>query len=68
MYGRLMPAATSVALGGLPLGLAHGVTLTRAIAAGAPVRWDDVAVDAASEAVRFRRAMEKTFGAPSRRA
>jgi predicted homoserine dehydrogenase-like protein len=63
VYGRLMPAAASVALGGLPLGLAHGVTLKRAIAAGAPVRWDDVAFDAASEAVRFRRAMEKTFGA-----
>jgi predicted homoserine dehydrogenase-like protein len=62
VYGKLLPATASVALGGLPLGLAHGVTLKRAIAAHAPVRWDDVTYDAASEAVRFRRAMEKTFG------
>ena len=62
VYGKLMPAAASVALGGLPLGLAHGVTLKRAVAAHAPVRWDDVTYDEASEAVRFRRAMERTFG------
>ena len=34
-----------------------------AVAAHAPVRWDDVTYDEASEAVRFRRAMERAFGA-----
>src|SRR4029453_6685097 len=29
VYGRLMPAADSLRLGGLPLGLAHGVRLVR---------------------------------------
>jgi predicted homoserine dehydrogenase-like protein len=58
VYGKLMPAAASVALGGFPLGLAHGVKLVRAVRANEPVRWQDVACDAAEEAVAFRRAME----------
>ena len=31
------------------------------IAANAIVRWDDVAIDAASDAVKFRREMEAAF-------
>ncbi len=62
VYGKLVPAADSRALGGLPLGLAHGVKLTRAIAAGTPVRWEDVRYDEQDPAVRFRREMEATFG------
>jgi predicted homoserine dehydrogenase-like protein len=46
----------------VPLGLAHGVTLKRAVAANEPVRWDDVAFDAADDAVRFRREMESSLG------
>ena len=61
VYGKLMPAAVSVAGGYLPLGLAHKVKLNRAIASGEPVRWSDVAFDANSEAVRFRREMEAGF-------
>jgi predicted homoserine dehydrogenase-like protein len=62
VYGKLMPAAESLARGGLPLGLAHGVKLRRAIGANAPVRWDDVECDASGDAVRFRREMERVFG------
>ncbi|MBL8836842.1 MAG: Gfo/Idh/MocA family oxidoreductase [Alphaproteobacteria bacterium] len=58
VWGKLMPAADSLALGGLPIGLAHNVKLTAPVAAGAPVRWTDVAIDATSEAVRIRREME----------
>jgi predicted homoserine dehydrogenase-like protein len=65
VYGRLMPAADSLAAGALPLGLAHGVRLTRPVAAGQAVRWADVAFDAADPAVAFRREMERVFGAPS---
>ncbi len=61
VYGTLMPAAVSTRLGGLPIGLAHKVKLLRNIAAGKPVSWDDVAIDVKSEAVRFRREMEKAF-------
>jgi predicted homoserine dehydrogenase-like protein len=61
VYGKLMPAAASKVLGGLPLGLAHGMKLNRAIAANEPVRWEDVAFDGNDDAVRFRREMEATF-------
>ena len=61
VYGKLLPAADSLRSGGLPLGLAHGVTLKRAIAAGQPVGWNDVAIDEADVIVRFRREMESAF-------
>ncbi|MCU0805337.1 MAG: SAF domain-containing protein [Burkholderiales bacterium] len=61
VYGKLFPAEASLALGGLPLGLAHGVRLLNPVAAGQPVRWADVAYDAGDAAVRFRREMEQTF-------
>jgi predicted homoserine dehydrogenase-like protein len=61
VYGKLMPAADSLALGGLPLGLAHGLKLRRSIAAGAPVRWDDVAYAANDPTVKVRREMETLF-------
>ena len=68
VVGRLMPAAASLAQGCLPLGLAHGYKLLRPLAAGQPLRWSDVAIDAASSAVRARREMEQAFGAPVRNA
>jgi predicted homoserine dehydrogenase-like protein len=58
VYGRLLPAAASLAAGALPIGLAHGVRLRRPVEDGSVVRWDDVEVDPAAEAVRFRREME----------
>jgi predicted homoserine dehydrogenase-like protein len=63
VYGKLVPAAASRALGGLPLGLAHGVKLIRSIAANAAVRWEDVAYDANDDAVKFRKEMEATLRA-----
>jgi predicted homoserine dehydrogenase-like protein len=59
VYGKLRPAAQSLREGGLPLGLAHHVRLRHAVAAGQPVRWDDVEIDPALPAVRFRRDMEQ---------
>jgi predicted homoserine dehydrogenase-like protein len=61
VWGRLMPAADSLSLGALPIGLAHGVKLRRAVAAGAVLRWVDVAADESSQAVRIRREMEALF-------
>ena len=61
VYGRLMPAADSLRHGALPIGLAHGIVLKRAVAAGQVVRWDDVAFDAGNQAVAFRREMEGVF-------
>lgn len=62
VYGKLMPAADSLACGALPLGLAHGVAMKRAVAQGQTVTWADVAaID--SDAARFRREMEQAFAA-----
>jgi predicted homoserine dehydrogenase-like protein len=64
VYGKLMPAADSLACGGLPLGLAHGVALKRAVAKGQAVKWTDVG-EIDSDAARFRREMERVFSPPS---
>ena len=66
VVGRLMPAADSISVGALPLGLAHGWKVLRPIAAGAVVRWSDVAVDANNTAVKLRREMEARYKEPLR--
>ncbi len=62
VWGKLMPAADSLQVGALPIGLAHHVKLRNAVKVGAAVRWSDVVVDESSEAVRVRREMERAFG------
>ena len=62
VWGKLLPAAASLARRALPIGLAHKVRLKRVIAEGEIVSWDDVEYDAGSEAVQIRREMERTFG------
>ena len=42
VWGRAMPAAASLDLGALPIGLAHRMRLRRDIAQGEVVRWSDV--------------------------
>jgi predicted homoserine dehydrogenase-like protein len=61
VWGKLAPAAVSKGLDALPIGLAHGVRLTRDVREGAVLTADDVALDEPSEAVRTRRAMVKAF-------
>ena len=56
--GGLRPAATSVAHGYLPLGLAHNVTLRNGIAEGTAVTWDDVEIDETTDAYRLRKEVE----------
>jgi predicted homoserine dehydrogenase-like protein len=68
VVGRLMPAADSLRLGALPLGLAHQVKLLNPVGAGEPVLWSSVACDESSDAVRLRREMEGEFAAPKQRA
>jgi predicted homoserine dehydrogenase-like protein len=68
VVGRLMPAKDSLAVGGLPIGLAHKVKVVKPVKAGTPVRWEDVEVDATLEAVRIRREMEAMFRSPARAA
>ena len=59
VYAKLIPAARSLALGALPIGLAGQVKLTRDVAAGAFVTAAEVALDETSQAARVRRAMEQ---------
>ncbi len=61
VWGRLMPAADSLAQGALPIGLAHGVKLLRDVAPGAVVTWADVMLDETDEALKVRRDMEAAF-------
>ena len=60
VWGRLMPARDSLALGGLPIGLAHGVRLTRAVKKGAALTRRDIAMPE-TEAARVRLEMEALF-------
>jgi predicted homoserine dehydrogenase-like protein len=55
VWGKLMPAATAAAERCLPIGLAHDLTLTRAVAAGASLTEADVAMPAADEVMTLRR-------------
>lgn len=61
VYGKLMPAADSIAKRALPIGLAHKVKLSRDVAIGETVTWDHVVYDPSSEAVKFRQQMETAF-------
>jgi predicted homoserine dehydrogenase-like protein len=63
VYGTLLPARDSIAAGCFPMGLAHGVTMVRAVAAGGKLTWDDVAWDGKDATVQFRREMEEIFKA-----
>jgi predicted homoserine dehydrogenase-like protein len=55
-----MRAEDSLARRALPIGLAHKIKITRPVAQGAAVTWDDVAA-ADDDATRFRREMERMF-------
>ncbi len=61
VWGKLMPAADSLAMGGLPIGLAHGMKLKRDIAEGALISWDDVTFNADDPTIAFRHEMERAF-------
>ena len=61
VYGKVMPAADSLKMGALPIGLAHHVRLKNDVAAGHAVKWSDIDVDQTKEAVRVRLEMEAMF-------
>ena len=61
VYGKVIPAADSLRLGGLPIGLAHHMVLKRDIAAGQVVSWQDVDFDTSKQVVKVRREMEDMF-------
>jgi predicted homoserine dehydrogenase-like protein len=61
VWGQQLPAADSLVLNTLPLGLAADVRMRRNIDTGVILTFDDVEVDNADDLVRARREMEKHF-------
>jgi predicted homoserine dehydrogenase-like protein len=64
VWGKLLPSATSLRLGALPLGLAHGVKLRHGVKKGQTLSWADVVMDTSTQAYKTRRAMESMFAQP----
>ena len=64
VWGKLLPAQRSVQMGGLPLGLAHGIKVVRPVKKGQSLSWADVAIDTTTHAYRVRREMEALFAVP----
>ena len=60
VWGKLMPAAASLASDALPLALAHHVELLRPVAAGECLSKRHVALDESDDAVALRRSLEET--------
>ncbi|WMS43980.1 Gfo/Idh/MocA family oxidoreductase [Acuticoccus sp. MNP-M23] len=58
VWGKLVPAARSLADGALPLGLAQDLTLKRPVSQGQVVSWADVDLPADDWLVAYRRQME----------
>ena len=61
VWGKLLPAATSKKMGGVLLGLAHGVKVARPVKKGQSLCWDDVAMDTTTHAYKLRREMEAGY-------
>ncbi len=64
VWGKLLPADSSAHIGGLPLGLAHGIKLLRPVRQGQSLTWADVAIDTTTKAYQLRREMEALFAQP----
>ncbi|NBT39179.1 MAG: flagellar biosynthesis protein FlgA [Alphaproteobacteria bacterium] len=61
VWGKLYPAKTSLQMGGLPIGLAHHVTLKSNIGVGKPICWHDVDMGSTNIAISTRKRMEQHF-------
>ena len=61
VWGKLLPAQKSLAMGGLPLGLAHDIKVIRPVKKGQSLCWDDVAVDTSTHAYKIRQELEQRF-------
>jgi len=60
-YGVMDEAANTRALNALPVGLAPGARVCRAVKAGEVVTWDDVTLDETQTVVRLRREQDQTL-------
>ena len=61
VWGKLVSAKKSLAIGGLPIGLTSGLKLKRKIRAGSPILWSDIEFDNSLEVFKIRKNMENDF-------
>ncbi|KAL7919626.1 SAF domain-containing protein [Trichoderma austrokoningii] len=61
VVGKLVPAEVSLEIGGLPIGLAHGLKLKKNVSKDQSLSWTDVEFSEKSQVVAIRREMEKIF-------
>ena len=61
VYGKLMPAEASLNIEGLPIGLAHGITLKNDIKQCQGLSWKDVEYSDKTQSVAVRREMEELY-------
>lgn len=65
VWGRVMPAASSLAMNALPIGLAGGIKVVKTVKKGAVLRQSDVAMDLTDHATGLRHEMEAAERAAS---
>ena len=58
VWGKLCSARQSAEIGGVPIGLAHHLTLTRDLPAGAPITWQDVGDHPDTDILALRKKMQ----------
>ncbi|SAK96891.1 SAF domain protein [Caballeronia temeraria] len=69
VWANAIPASKSLAIGGLPIGLAHNVRLKRPVAKDTVVRFEDVELERDLDVVALRREMEQSaLGKPAKAA
>src|SRR3954469_19349401 len=68
VWANAIPAEKSLAVGGLPIGLAHNVKLKRPVAKDTAVTYDDVELGSDMDVVGLRREMEGTVPRATRAA
>ena len=68
VWANAIPASSSLAIGALPIGLAHNVRLKRAVARDTIVRFEDVEMERDLDVVALRREMEGAARPASRAA
>ena len=64
VWANAIPASRSLALGALPIGLAHQVRLKRPVAKDTVVRFADVGLTQDLDVVALRQEMERAAGGP----
>ncbi|MGO1119719.1 NAD(P)H-dependent oxidoreductase [Rhodovibrionaceae bacterium A322] len=61
VWGKLLPARDSLLKGALPMGLAQGIKMTRPVAQGEVLTWEDVELSDSDPSYLYRRQMEQVF-------